>query len=107
LDSPIGDQSDTFLRDVIPDPAGVSPSRTAEGIQRRTEVMQWVRTLQDKEKMVILRRFGLDGGEAQTLEEIGRQLGLTRERVRQIETAALVRLRSVIERQTMRQEDLL
>jgi RNA polymerase nonessential primary-like sigma factor len=52
-------------------------------------------------------RFGLDGDESKTLEEIGREMGLTRERVRQIETAALVRLRGTIERKTMTQADLL
>ncbi len=107
LDSPIGEHTDTFLRDIIEDPAGTSPAKNAEGVQRRAGVMEWVKNLQEKEKTVIILRFGLDGGEAQTLEEIGRQLGLTRERVRQIETAALVKLRGVIEKQTIRQEDLL
>lgn len=107
LDSPIGDRTDTFLRDIIEDPTVTSPARNAEGVQRRAGVMEWVGNLQEKEKTVIILRFGLDGGEAQTLEEIGRRLGLTRERVRQIETAALVKLRAAIERQTLRQEDLL
>lgn len=54
-----------------------------------------------------MARFGLDGAEARTLEEIGQEMGLTRERVRQIETAALVRLRGTIERKTMKRADLL
>jgi RNA polymerase primary sigma factor/RNA polymerase nonessential primary-like sigma factor len=54
-----------------------------------------------------MSRFGLDGSEAKTLEEIGREMGLTRERVRQIEMAALARLRHTIERRTMTQADLL
>jgi len=107
LDSPISDRTDTFLRDVIEDPLSISPADTAEGVLRREELMEWVGGLQDKERKVITLRFGLDGGEAQTLEEIGQSLGLTRERVRQIETAALVKLRSVIEQKTMTQEDLL
>ncbi len=107
LDSPISDRTDTFLRDVIEDPLSISPADTAEGVLRREELMEWVGGLQDKERKVIILRFGLDGGEAQTLEEIGQSLGLTRERVRQIETAALVKLRSVIEQKTMTQEDLL
>ncbi len=69
--------------------------------------MGWVQDLHDKERKVIILRFGLDGGEAETLEEIGQSLGLTRERVRQIETAALVKLRAVIEQKTMTQDDLL
>jgi RNA polymerase sigma factor (sigma-70 family) len=107
LDSPINDQSDTFLRDVIEDPTGLSPDETADGVRRRTELMAWVKELPDKEQTVIVSRFGLDGDEARTLEEIGRQMGLTRERVRQIEMMALSRLRSTIERKTMTQADLL
>ncbi len=107
LDSPISDRTDTYLRDVIEDPLCISPAETAEGVLRREELMNWVRDLPEKERKVIILRFGLDGGEAQTLEEIGQSLGLTRERVRQIETAALVKLRSVIEQKTMVQADLL
>ncbi|MBH0179665.1 MAG: sigma-70 family RNA polymerase sigma factor [Nitrospira sp.] len=107
LDSPINDQSDTFLRDVIEDPIGLSPDETADGVRRRTELMAWVKELPDKEQTVIVSRFGLDGDEARTLEEIGRQMGLTRERVRQIEMMALVKLRNTIERKTMTQADLL
>jgi len=69
--------------------------------------MAWIKELPDKEQTVIVSRFGLDGDEAKTLEEIGRQMGLTRERVRQIEMAALARLRHTIERRTMTQSDLL
>ncbi|HWF59396.1 MAG TPA: sigma-70 family RNA polymerase sigma factor [Nitrospira sp.] len=107
LDSPLNDSTDTFLRDVIEDPVGLSPDETADGVRRRTELMAWVRELPEKEQTVIVSRFGLDGDEAKTLEEIGRTLGLTRERVRQIEMAALVRLRNTIERKTMTQADLL
>lgn len=107
LDSPINDRADTFLRDVIEDPMCVSPADTAEGVIRRTEMMTWVKELPDKEQTVIVSRFGLDGSEARTLEEIGREMGLTRERVRQIEMAALGRLRHTIERKTMTQSDLL
>lgn len=107
LDSPIAEGTDTFLRDVIEDPMAVSPAANAEGVQRREEIMTWMQDLQEKEKTVIVLRFGLGGGEAQTLEEIGRDLGLTRERVRQIETAALLKLRAIIEKKTLTQEDLL
>jgi RNA polymerase sigma factor (sigma-70 family) len=107
LDSPINDRTDTFLRDVIEDPMCISPDETADGVRRRTELMSWVKELPEKEQTVIVARFGLDGDESKTLEEIGREMGLTRERVRQIETAALVRLRGTIERKTMTQADLL
>jgi RNA polymerase nonessential primary-like sigma factor len=107
LDSPISDRTDTFLRDIIKDPTAYSPDDTAEGAQRREGIMKWVGALQDKERTVIMLRFGLDGGEAQTLEEIGRTLGLTRERVRQIEHAALGKLRATIESETLTRDDLL
>jgi RNA polymerase primary sigma factor/RNA polymerase nonessential primary-like sigma factor len=107
LDSPISDRQDTFLRDIIEDPLCLSPAETTEGVMRRAELMAWVKELPEKEHTVILARFGLDGAEARTLEEIGREMGLTRERVRQIETAALVRLRRIIERKTMKRADLL
>jgi len=107
LDSPINDRTDTFLRDVIEDPMCMSPDDTADGVRRRTELMSWVKELPEKEQTVIVSRFGLDGDESKTLEEIGREMGLTRERVRQIETTALVRLRGTIQRKTMTQADLL
>jgi len=107
LDSPINDGADTFLRDIIEDPMCPSPADTAEGVLRRTEMMAWVKELPEKEQTVIVSRFGLDGSDAKTLEEIGSELGLTRERVRQIEMAALSRLRHTIERKTMTQSDLL
>jgi RNA polymerase primary sigma factor/RNA polymerase nonessential primary-like sigma factor len=107
LDSPLNDGQDTFLRDVIEDPLCLSPADTAEGVQRRAEMMVWVKQLPEKEQTVILARFGLDGEESRTLEEIGREMGLTRERVRQIEMAALIRLRGIIERKTMKRADLL
>ncbi len=107
LDSPINERTGTFLRDIIEDPVSVSPATTAEGVRRRENLMGWIQDLPEKEKTVVILRFGLDGGEAHTLEEIGQTLGLTRERVRQIETAALVKLRTTIEKKTMTQEDLL
>src|SRR5581483_828776 len=107
LDSPINDRSGTCLKDVIEDAVSTSPADTAEGVRRRESLMEWIGGLPEKEKKVIILRFGLDGDEGHTLEEIGQTMGLTRERVRQIETAALVKLRATIAKRTMRQEDLL
>jgi len=107
LDSPISDRQDTFLRDVIEDPLCLTPADTTEGVMRRAELMAWVNELPEKERTVILARFGLDGAESRTLEEIGQDMRLTRERVRQIESAALARLRGIIERKTMKRADLL
>ncbi|MDA2910913.1 sigma-70 family RNA polymerase sigma factor [Nitrospiraceae bacterium AH_259_D15_M11_P09] len=107
LDSPINDRTDTYLRDVIQDTLTSSPAMTAEGVRRREDIMDWLSDLQDREQTVIMLRFGLDGGQGHTLEEIGLELGLTRERVRQIETEALGKLRETIEKKTITQEDLL
>jgi RNA polymerase primary sigma factor/RNA polymerase nonessential primary-like sigma factor len=107
LDSPISESADTLLRDVIADPSGYSPVDTAEGEQRRREIMEWVEQLEGREKRVLILRFGLDGSEGQTLEEIGREIGLTRERVRQIEASALDKLRSIIGQKSFRKEDFL
>ena len=107
LDSPINDGADTFLRDVIEDPTCISPADTAEGVMRRAEMMGRGEELPEEAEYVMVARVGLDGSEAKTLEEIGREMGLTRERVRQIEMAALARLRHTIERRTMTQSDLL
>jgi RNA polymerase primary sigma factor/RNA polymerase nonessential primary-like sigma factor len=107
LDSPLNDRTDTFLRDIIRDPQGPSPADTVEGIQRHEEVKLWMQQLSDREARVITLRFGLDGEEEQTLEVIGRELNLTRERVRQIENEALGKLRATIEGKSMTSQDLL
>jgi len=107
LDSPLNDRTDTFLRDIIRDPQGPSPADTAEGIQRYEAIKAWMQTLSDREQRVITLRFGLDGEDEQTLEAIGRELNLTRERVRQIESEALGKLRATIEGKAMTSKDLL
>lgn len=107
LDSPLNDRTDTFLRDIIRDPQGPSPADTAEGIQRYEEIRTWMQTLSEREQRVITLRFGLDGEDEQTLEAIGRELNLTRERVRQIEHEALGKLRATIESQSITSKDLL
>ncbi len=106
LDSPLNDRTDTFLRDIIRDPQGLSPADTAEGIQRYEEIKTWMQTLSEREQRVITLRFGLDGEDEQTLEAIGRELNLTRERVRQIENEALGKLRVTIEGKAITSRDL-
>lgn len=107
LDSPISARTDTFLRDVIEDQNAVSPADEAQGVKRREHIVEWIKRLEARERAVVVARFGLDGGEGQTLEEIGQAFGLTRERIRQIETSALTKLRAMIAAQTMTREDLL
>lgn len=107
LDSPISTRTDTFLRDVIEDQNSASPAEEIEGVKRREHIVGWIKRLEERERVVVIARFGLDGGEAQTLEEIGQTLGLTRERIRQIEVGALAKLRAMIKERTMTREDLL
>jgi RNA polymerase primary sigma factor/RNA polymerase nonessential primary-like sigma factor len=107
LDSPVSEGTETYWGDMIEDPASVSPIDVTAHVRRRRDVMEWVQALPDKERQVVIRRFGLDGGEAQTLEEIGRSLGLTRERIRQIETTALASLRATVDNKSLRAEDLM
>jgi RNA polymerase primary sigma factor/RNA polymerase nonessential primary-like sigma factor len=107
LESPIAHGHETSLKDILEDTSRMSPSKSAEGIKRREEILQWLQTLKDNEQEVIRLRFGLDGGEPQTLEEIGKIFGLTRERVRQIESSALSKLRAIIAKKTIKPEEIL
>jgi len=107
LDSPVSGHDDTSLKDIIEDRSIVSPSRTAEGIKQRETIIQWLENLRENERRVITLRFGLDGGEPQTLEEIGKLFGLTRERVRQIEIAGITKLRGVIGNKDIKPEEML
>lgn len=101
LDSPVGDQEDTLLGDMIEDTRIAAPSKNAEGIIQRERIVQWLGVLREKERKVIVYRFGLEGEEPKTLEQIGKIFGLTRERVRQIEAAALSKLRALVAEQTL------
>ena len=107
LDSPIGNKADTLLKDVIEDKTQVSPSIMAIGIKNREEIERWLGTLKENECRVIKLRFGLSGDTPHTLEEIGKVFGFTRERVRQIEYAAINKLRGLIQKKTIKAEEIL
>jgi len=107
LDSPIAAGKTTSLKDIIEDKSQPSPISKAEGVQRRKGLIQWLSMLNPNERKVIILRFGLHGDEPSTLEQIGKVFGLTRERVRQIESVALRKLRAIIAEKTIRAEDLL
>ncbi|MFQ5454634.1 MAG: RNA polymerase sigma factor RpoD/SigA [Nitrospirota bacterium] len=107
LDSPINSKDATTLRDIIKDSSQILPSTTIEGIKTREEIKQWLENLRTNEKRVIIFRFGLEGEEPKTLEDIGKIFGLTRERVRQIEVSALAKLRTIIAQKTITREEIL
>lgn len=109
LETPVGDKEANILMDVIADNTIMSPSQFAEGISMREEIDKWLKLLRDKEREVISLRFGLEGQEAMTLEEIGSrpEFGLTRERIRQIESTALSKLRSIIAKRSIKKDEML
>jgi RNA polymerase primary sigma factor len=93
MDSPIGEEEDSSLGDFIEDENMMSPSESADYQMLRQELMNALDTLTDRERKVLELRFGLIDGQARTLEEVGREFKVTRERIRQIEAKALRKLR--------------
>ena len=99
VDVPLGPDSDRSLLDTIADQQVSDPAELLQDEDMRESISSWLEELSDKQREVIARRFGLAGYEGATLEEVGREIGLTRERVRQIQVEALRRLREILERQ--------
>ena len=93
LETPIGDESDTELGTLIEDPNAISPMDAVSETMLREQVARVLDSLEGREERVIRLRFGLDDGRPRTLEEVGHEFGLTRERIRQIEAHALRKLR--------------
>jgi RNA polymerase nonessential primary-like sigma factor len=99
VDVPLGPDSDRSLLDTIADQQVSDPAELLQDADMRASIAAWLEELSEKQREVIARRFGLAGYEGATLEEVGREIGLTRERVRQIQVEALRRLREILERQ--------
>ena len=93
LDSPIGEEEDSQLGDFIKDESSLSPMDSASFSMLKEELDTAMDSLTDRERKVIRLRFGLDDGKTRTLEEVGREFDVTRERIRQIEAKALRKLR--------------
>lgn len=93
LETPIGEEEDSHLGDFIPDDEILSPSDAATFILLREQLSDVLETLTEREKKVLELRFGLEDGRARTLEEVGKEFDVTRERIRQIEAKALRKLR--------------
>src|SRR5689334_19282318 len=94
LETPVGD-GESMVADLIEDEKSESPDGATSEHARSVELAEAIERLNPRMKHVVLRRFGLDGKPPQTLEEVGSDLGITRERVRQLETRALRELRAV------------
>jgi RNA polymerase nonessential primary-like sigma factor len=99
MDTPIGHSSEKTLVDTVPDQHVSDPSEILQERDLTSSLDHWLDDLSEKQREVIARRFGLRGYETSTLEEVGREIGLTRERVRQIQVEALRRLRDILEGQ--------
>ena len=93
LDSPVGEEDDSNLGDFIEDSQAEAPAEVAARHMLGVAVVEALDDLSDREKKVMRLRFGLDGGRARTLEEVGKEFGVTRERIRQIESKTLAKLR--------------
>lgn len=93
LETPIGEEEDSHLGDFIPDEEIASPADAATYSMLKEQLMEVLSTLTDREQKVLKLRFGLEDGRARTLEEVGKQFDVTRERIRQIEAKALRKLR--------------
>jgi len=99
VDVPMGRDADKSLLDAIPDENNMDPSDLLQDEDVRGNIDLWLSKLSDKQREVVERRFGLHGYDVCTLEEVGAEIGVTRERVRQIQIEALKRLRDILESQ--------
>jgi RNA polymerase nonessential primary-like sigma factor len=106
VDTPVGPDSDRSVVDTIADSQVSDPSQLLQDNDIKDSIGEWLDELSDKQCEVVSRRFGLRGYESSTLEEVGREIGLTRERVRQIQVEALKRLRSIMETQGLSGESI-
>lgn len=93
LETPIGEEEDSHLGDFIPDDDAPAPAEAASLILLKEQLGEVLSTLTDREEKVLRLRFGLEDGRSRTLEEVGREFNVTRERIRQIEAKALRKLR--------------
>ncbi|CAE6941377.1 MULTISPECIES: RNA polymerase sigma factor RpoS [Pseudomonas] len=98
VDVSLGPDSDKTLLDTLTDDRPTDPCELLQDDDLSQSIDQWLSDLTDKQREVVVRRFGLRGHESCTLEEVGQEIGLTRERVRQIQVEALKRLREILEK---------
>jgi RNA polymerase nonessential primary-like sigma factor len=99
VDTPRSVDGDRSLLDSIPDELNVDPSVALQDSDMHDHIGIWLNRLSEKQRAVVERRFGLQGRDISTLEEVGNELGVTRERVRQIQIEALKRLREILEQE--------
>ncbi len=93
LETPVGEEEDSHLAGFIPDDQALSPDEAASNAMLKEQLNEVLSTLTDREAKVMRMRYGLENGRQQTLEDVGKALGVTRERIRQIEAKALRKLK--------------
>ena len=106
VDTPIGGENDTALLDILADDNETSPEEQLQDNNIKNSIVGWLQELSAKQREVLARRFGLMGYEPSTLEDVGAEIGLTRERVRQIQVEGLRRLRDMLGHQGLDLESL-
>ena len=106
VDSPINRDGDRLLLDAIPDENNTDPSHMLQDADMQSVIDKWLSRLNDKQRQVVEQRFGLNGQEKGTLEDVGNAIGVTRERVRQIQMDALKRLRQILEAEGLSEDSL-
>ncbi len=102
LETPIGEEDDSNLGDFVADSNAVTPEGNVESVMLREHIDTLLQDLKDREKQVIVLRFGLEDGHPRTLEEVGKEFNVTRERIRQIEAKALRKLRNPVRSKRIR-----
>ena len=107
LDAPLDNDPQSSLMDMLPDNTEHGPDSQAQSHEMTGLVNDWLLTLTDKQRLVIRRRFGLEEGEMVTLEVLADEMGITRERVRQIQQEALAKLRRVLTANGVKKEAVL
>jgi len=96
LETPVGEEDESHLGDFIEDQQAVAPAEAAARALLNEAVGEALEELTDRERKIVRLRFGLEDGQARTLEEVGKEFGVTRERIRQIESKTLAKLRHPI-----------
>ncbi|RHP32896.1 RNA polymerase sigma factor RpoD [Lachnotalea sp. AF33-28] len=102
LETPIGEEDDSNLGDFVADSNAVTPEGNVESVMLREHIDTLLEDLKDRERQVIVLRFGLEDGHPRTLEEVGKEFNVTRERIRQIEAKALRKLRNPVRSKRIR-----
>ena len=96
LEAPKGEDGDGVVADTVKDESSISPEQSVENIMLKEQINILLGDLKERERQVIILRFGLEDGRPRTLEEVGQEFGVTRERIRQIEAKALKKLRNPV-----------